>query len=180
MRLASVCAAAIAAGMLTGCLPFGGGGDGETPNLLQFKNTGRPDDLSTVTTKPLVFPDLNVGLREPAGSGKNLADRDASDEVIRTLGGTAPERAEAPPARDRQLVAYARRYGHDPQIREKLEAADLEYRRRNDGRLLDRVFKVNVYNRVYAPLALDPYAELTRLRQANIRTPAAPPVPAEN
>ncbi len=179
MRLALICAAAIAAGVLSGCSPFGGG-DAEIPKLLQFKNTGRPDDLSTVTTKPLVYPDLTVGLRAPASSGKNLADRDASDEVIRTLGGTTPQRAAAPPARDLRLVAYAARFGYDPQIRERLEAEDLEYRRRNDGRLLERVFKVNVYHRAYRPLALDPYAELTRLRQANIRTPAAPPNPAEN
>lgn len=180
MRLALVCAAVIAAGVLSGCSPFGGGDDAELPKLLRFKNTGRPDDLSTVTTNPLVFPDLNVGLKAPASSGKNLADRDASNEVIRTLGGTTPEKAAAPPARDRRLVAYATRYGYDPQIREKLEAADLEYRRRHDGRLLERVFKVNVYHRAYEPLALDPYAELTRLRQANIRTPAAPPNPAGN
>ena len=181
MRLAFFCAAAVAAGVLAGCSPFGGGGgDAEIPNLLRFKNTGRPDDLSTVTTKPLVFPDLDVGLRPPARSGKNLADRDASDEIIRTLGGTVPEKSAAPPARDRELVAYAARYGYDPQIRDRLEAEDLEFRRRNDGRLLERVFRVNVYHQAYEPQALDPYAELTRLRRANIRTPAAPPNPAEN
>ena len=65
----------------------------------------------------------------------------------------------------------------DPNIRAELAAADLEYRRQNDGRLLERLFNVNVYFQAYEPLSLDQYAELERLRRAGIRTSAAPPDP---
>jgi hypothetical protein len=75
-------------------------------------------------------------------------------------------------------VAYAGRYGVDPRIRPSLAAADLEFRRQNDGRLLERLFNVNVYFRAYETMSLDQHRELRRLRRAGIRTSAAPPDPA--
>ena len=76
---------------------------------------------------------------------------------------------------DGALLSHTRRYGVDPQIRQDLAAADLEFRRQNDGRLLERLFNVNVYFRAYEEMELDQYAELERLRRAGIRTPAVPP-----
>ena len=54
----------------------------------------------------------------------------------------------------------------------------MPFRRANDGRLVERLFNVNVYFRAYEPYELDQYAELERLRRAGIRTSAAPPDPA--
>jgi hypothetical protein len=90
---------------------------------------------------------------------------------VRALGGDPVRAARA----SGDVISYASRFGVAQDIRGTLAAEDLEYRRRNDGRLLERVFNVNVYYRAYRPLALDRYAELERLRRAGVRTPAAPP-----
>ncbi len=55
----------------------------------------------------------------------------------------------------------------------------LEYRRRNNGRVLERVFNVNVYFNAYRKQSLDQYAELERLRARGIRTVSAPPAVTE-
>ena len=81
-------------------------------------------------------------------------------------------------AADRALIGTAGRYGVDPAIRGQLAAEDLDFRRANDGRLLERVFNVNVYFKAYESQSLDQYAELYRLRRAGVRTVAAPPDPA--
>ncbi|RZV99042.1 MAG: DUF3035 domain-containing protein, partial [Rhodobacteraceae bacterium] len=81
---------------------------------------------------------------------------------------------------DGALISYAGRYGIEDDIRPRLAAADLEYRRQNDGRLLERLFNVNVYFRAYEQLSLDQYAELERLRRAGIRTSAVPPDPSRD
>ena len=60
-------------------------------------------------------------------------------------------------------------------IRQTLATEDLEFRRKNDGRLLERIFNVNVYFKAYRDYALDQYAELARWRKAGARTPSAPP-----
>jgi len=67
------------------------------------------------------------------------------------------------------------RYGVAASIRPELAADDLDYRRRNDGRLLERLFNVNVYFNAYEPQSLDQYAELARWRKAGARTVSAPP-----
>ena len=67
------------------------------------------------------------------------------------------------------------RFGVAGDIRQVLAAEDLEYRRQNNGRILERLANVNVYYDAYRPISLDRYAELARLRRAGIRTPAAPP-----
>ena len=79
---------------------------------------------------------------------------------------------------DGALLTYAGRYGVSPNIRAELAAADLEFRRENDGRLLERLFNVNVYFRAYEEQTLDQYAELERMRRAGIRTSSAPPDPS--
>ncbi len=45
------------------------------------------------------------------------------------------------------------------------------------SKLMEKVFAVNVYFAAYAPMTLDQYAELARLRGYGIATPAAPPEP---
>jgi hypothetical protein len=73
------------------------------------------------------------------------------------------------------LVSYASRFGRTADIRSTLAAEDLDFRRRHDGRLLERLFSVNVYYKAYAPMSLDQYQELERWRSAGVRNVGAPP-----
>ena len=72
-------------------------------------------------------------------------------------------------------MSYASRFGMAQGIRDMLAAEDLEYRRKHDGRLLERIFKVTVYYRAYEPMSLDQYAELERWRAVGAKTVGAPP-----
>ena len=44
-----------------------------------------------------------------------------------------------------------------------------------ERRMLERLFNVSVYFKAYAPMSLDQYLELLRLRNAGVWTPAVPP-----
>lgn len=145
------------------------------PRLLNIAASGEgPDEFAILPTRPLEMPPSFTELPTPTPGGANRTDPDPEADAIAALGGDI---TRAPQAGG--LVGYASRFGVSAGIRETLAAEDLEYRRRNDGRLLERIFAVNVYHRAYRPLALDRYAELERMRRAGIRTPAAPPEPAE-
>ena len=61
------------------------------------------------------------------------------------------------------------------EARDTLAAEDLDWRRDNNGRVLERLFNVNVYFRAYAPMSLDQHAELARWRRLGVATPSAPP-----
>lgn len=156
-----------------------GSGDAE-PNLLNIKQprSEGPDEFAVLPTKPLQIPENIAALPAPTPGGRNLADPTPEADVALALGGNTEVLARR--SGDGALIAYAGRHGVDPQIRSQLAAADLEYRRQNDGRLLERLFNVNVYFRAYEPMELDQYAELERLRRAGIRTSAVPPDPARN
>lgn len=150
----------------------------EEPNLLnigQQRGEG-PDEFAILPAKPLELPQDMAALPEPTPGGTNLTDPTPFADAAVALGGNTEVLTRR--SADGALIAYAGRYGVAPDIRAELAAADLEYRRRNDGRLLERLFNVNVYFRAYEPYALDRYAELERLRRAGIRTSAAPPDPA--
>ena len=155
------------------------GGSDETNllNISQPRSEG-PDEFAILPAKPLEMPADMAALPDPTPGGTNLTDPTPFADAAVAMGGN-PEVLTRRSA-DGALVAYAGRYGVDPAIRADLAAADLEYRRQNDGRLLERLFNVNVYFRAYEPLALDQYAELERLRRAGIRTSAVPPDPAED
>jgi hypothetical protein len=77
---------------------------------------------------------------------------------------------------DAALVSFASRAGVTADIRTILAAEDLRFRQANNGRLLERLFKNNVYFRAYQPLSLDQQAELARWRARGVATPSAPPV----
>ena len=62
-------------------------------------------------------------------------------------------------------------------IRDVLAAEDLEFRSRNRGRPLERLFNVNVYYRAYKKQSLDQHVELERWRKAGVRNVGAPPDP---
>jgi len=159
----------LAVAVLAGC------GSNE-PRLMNIKPPGEgPDEFAIVPSKPLQQPDSFVSLPEPTPGAPNRVDATPDADAIVALGGNPAVVSRGAPGADAALLGHATRYGVSQGIRQTLAAEDLEYRRRKDGRLLERLFNVNVYFRAYAPMSLDKYAELERFRQAGVRTPAAPP-----
>ena len=153
------------------------GGDPDLLNLRQERGEG-PDEFAVLPVKPLELPEDLALLPEPTPGGTNRTDPTPSADVAQALGGNAEVLTRG--STDGALVLYATRFGVSPNIRSALAAEDLEYRRDNDGRLLERLFNVNVYFRAYEPMSLDQYSELERLRRAGIRTSAVPPQPQPN
>lgn len=172
MRTARMVLALAGAGMLV--LSACGRSD-EVPNLMNIRSTTQgPDEFAILPPKPLEMPEDIAALPEPTPGGTNRTDPTPNADAVAALGGTLRP-AGGVPAADGALFAHAGRYGVTAGIRETLAAEDLDFRRRNDGRLLERVFNVNVYFRAYAEQSLDQQAELWRWRNAGARTPSAPP-----
>lgn len=154
---------------LTAC-----GGD-KTPSLMNVRSaTNGPDEFGILPPKALEMPEDLATLPEPTLGGTNRTDPTPLDDAIVALGGT-PGAAGVIPAGDGALVRHGSRYGTEAGIRATLATEDLEYRRKNDGRLLERLFNVNVYFKAYKKQSLDQQAELRRWRRAGARTPSAPP-----
>ena len=173
MRSARVVLATAGAALLVlaGC-----GGTG-VPNLMNVRSeTNGPDEFAILPPKPLELPENLADLPEPTPGGANLTDPRPFDDAILALGGK-PQSASGVPAGDGALYSYATRKGVTAGIRQTLAAEDLEFRQKNDGRLLERLFNVNVYFKAYRNQSLDQYAELERWRRAGARTPSAPPDP---
>jgi len=140
-------------------------------------NSG-PDEFDILPNKPLQEPVSYSELPTPTPFGSNRADASPIADAVVLLGGNpaAVTRGETPSS-DRQLVRYTRRYGHQDNIRSELASEDLEYRSNNRGRVLERLFDVNVYFRAYEHMFLDQYAEVERFRAMGVRAPAPPPEP---
>jgi hypothetical protein len=163
-RIAVALAAALA---LTAC-----SGDGN-PELMNLRNpSDGPDEFLVVPNKPLEMPEDVAALPTPTPGGRNLAGPTPQEDMFAALGGNASAAA----AGSGGLLVYAGRFGTSGNIRAELAAADIEFRRANDGRLLERVFNVPLYFDAYAALALDQEAETARFRSAGIRTPSSPPM----
>ncbi len=147
----------------------------DEPILMHAGSESRsPDEFGIVPNRPLEMPDSLAELPTPNPGGVNRVEPQPRADVARALGGSA-EAATAPGAVDGGIVNHASRFGRDQGIREELAAADLEHRRRNRGRVLERVFSVNVYHDAYRSMWLDQRAEQDRWRRAGVRTPSAPP-----
>jgi hypothetical protein len=136
-------------------------------------DTGGPDEFAILPTKPLEIPEDLASLPQPEPGGTNRTDPTPEADAFAALGGNAEVLTRG--STDGGLVNYATRYGVNRNIRAELAAADEEYRRENDGRLLERLFAVSVYFKAYRPFELDQHRELERFRAAGIPTPAAPP-----
>ncbi|AMY71401.1 DUF3035 domain-containing protein [Frigidibacter mobilis] len=151
------------------------------PELMNLRQTGAgADEFGILPTKPLELPTDVAALPEPTPGGSNRTDPTPEADVVAALGGNpAALGRTGVPAGDGGLVGHAARFGSSPTIRAQLAAEDLDYRRRNDGRLLERVFNLNIYFKAYKPLSLDQYAELERWRALGVRTVGAPPRAAE-
>lgn len=149
------------------------GNHNKTPELMNVRSsTQGPDEFSILPPKPLEMPVDLAALPEPTPGGANLTDPHPFDDAILALGGKPPSQTGTS---DSALYAYATRQGVTPGIRETLAAEDLEFRRKHDGRILEKIFNVNVYYKAYAKMSLDQRAELRRWRRLGVKTPSAPP-----
>lgn len=167
MQAARVILAGVVAAMLAGC----GGGD-RSPQLMNIRSSSAgPDEFGILPPKPLELPEDLAELPEPTPGGINRTDPTPEEDAIAALGGRPGAGAGA----DAGLVNHISRYGVAAGIRQTLAAEDLEWRRDNNGRVLERLFNVNVYYRAYEDQSLDQHAELWRWRQRGARTPSAPP-----
>ncbi|NEY90178.1 DUF3035 domain-containing protein [Tabrizicola oligotrophica] len=158
--------------VLAGC----GGWRDKPPHLMNLRSsTNGPDEFSIVPPKPLEMPEDLAALPEPTPGGENLTDPRPKDDAVLALGGTPRTASESVPAADGALLSHAARNGIAADIRPTLAAEDVDHRRKNNGRLLERLFGTNVYFRAYRKQALDQQLELERWRAAGAGTPSAPP-----
>jgi len=159
---------ALLAALVSGC----GGGDPQLMNIQAMNKT--PDEFAVLPTKPLEMPKSFAELPPPTPGAPSRTDPTPDADAIAALGGNVARGVPGDPA----LMRYVSRFGVTQNIRQQTAAEDLDYRRRHDGRLLERMFNVNVYYRAYRPQALDQYADLERWRQLGVRNVGAPPAPA--
>lgn len=135
-----------------------------------------PDEFSIVPTGELQAPADFATLPSPTPGGSNLVDPDPRAQAVAALGGrVSAERTSGIPSADAGLVSYAGRQGVSSDIRTTLAAEDLEFRRGNTPRILERMFNSNVYRQAYEDQLIDPQDELRRWRARGVQTPSAPP-----
>ncbi len=153
----------------------GCGSSDKMPRLMNVRSDSPgPDEFSIVPPKALAMPEDLADLPAPTPGGSNRTDANPDADAIVALGGK-PGAAGGVPAADGALVSRAGRYGVNGNIRPTLASEDLDFRRKNNGRVLQRLFSVNVYYNAYGKMELDQHAELLRWRKAGAKTPSAPP-----
>ena len=145
----------------------------KAPDLMNLRSDSNgPDEFAILPPKALELPVSLADLPAPTPGGANLTDPNPQGDAITALGGKPPATSGVS---DAGLYNYATRQGVTPGIRATLAAEDLEFRKKNNGRPLERLFNLNVYYKAYAKQSLDQHAELARWRAAGARTPSAPP-----
>lgn len=166
--------------VLAAVAALGACGNDEEPRLMNTRaSTTGPDEFAILPTKPLQMPADLAALPEPTPGGANLTDPTPVADAVAALGGRpAVLAARGVAAADAGLMAHLAQFGAAPDIRSVLAAEDLAFRRANNGKVLERLFNVNVYFRAYLPMTLDQAAEIERWRKLGIRTVGAPPEPA--
>lgn len=148
-------------------------GSDKAPDLMNLRSDSNgPDEFAILPPKSLEMPASLADLPAPTPGGSNLTDPQPQNDAIAALGGNPPATSGVS---DAGLYNYATRQGVTPGIRQTLASEDLEFRKKNNGRPLERLFNLNVYYKAYAKQSLDQHAELLRWRAAGARTPSAPP-----
>lgn len=148
------------------------------PDLLTFRQTGEgPDEFTVAPAKPLEDPPAQAALPPPTlGAGFNRADATPQADAIVALGGRENATTlDGVATGDAALLRHALRNGQDPAIRQTLAQEDAEFRRRNDGLILERLANSNLYFDSYRQQSLNQHAEMERLRARGVQTPGAPP-----
>ena len=153
----------------------------QSSDMLNLRASGRgPDEFSILPTKPLTLPKNYSALPAPTPGSGSLTDPNPQADAVVALGGNARYLSSTGiPASDKAIVSMASRYGVSSDIRTVLASEDAEFRKKNRGKILERMVGLTVYFRAYKKQTLDNYAELERLRRHGIRTPAAPPKDAQ-
>lgn len=166
-------------GMLLAALTLSACARGDkVPELMNIRSQSRsPDEFTILPTKPLTLPEDLKTLPTPTPGGTNITDPTPQADAIAALGGNpdAVKVGDKVATSSGGLLSYAGRFGREAGIRDKLAVEDLEWRRKHNGRLLDRLFNVNVYFKAYSKMMLDQYAELERWRAIGVPTVGAPP-----
>ena len=149
-------------------------GGNRTPQLMNLRSGQGPDEFAIVPPKALEMPENLSDLPEPTPNGSNRTDAQPFDDAILALGGK-PQAAGGIPSGESALYAHAARFGVEAGIRSTLADEDLDWRRDHNGRILERLFNVNVYYTAYKKQSLNQQAELQRWRKLGVKTPSAPP-----
>ncbi|MFD1881921.1 DUF3035 domain-containing protein [Paracoccus pacificus] len=149
----------------------------DEPRLMNIDaHRSTPDEFAILPTKPLQLPPDLAALPTPTPGGTNITDPTPDADVVAALGGNPAQlSAVGVSPSDAGLLAYSGRFGRDGAIRQTLAAEDLEWRRANAPRFLEKLAKTNVYYRAYQSMWLDQRAELLRWQRAGAQTPSAPP-----
>ncbi|MBM3603187.1 MAG: DUF3035 domain-containing protein [Alphaproteobacteria bacterium] len=149
------------------------GGSSQLNNLKSGQSG--PDEFAILPTRALSMPPDLAVLPAPTPGGSNITDPNPQGDAVAALGGN-PDRLsdQGIGAADQALVAHAGRAGTDPDIRASLARSDAEWRARNGRRPLEVLFGTSVYQRAYAPMALDAPAEQLRWQRAGAITSTAP------
>ncbi len=175
MRVASV---ARAIGLLALCVLASGCSRG-TPQLMHAQRGQRtPDEFAILPGKPIEIPQDLASLPTPTPGQGNRTDVNPQANAVVALGGNPNSLGtDGQLGADGALIRQATRYGVSPGIRGELAVADLEYRKKNRGRLLERVLNVPTYYSAYEPQELDQHNTLWFFRDRGRSTSAAPPDP---
>ena len=147
------------------------------PDLMNIqRGQDTPDEFAILPNKPIETPPNYRDLPPPTVGGPNRADATPFKDAVAALGGNPNALNRTGQIRgEPALIGHVTRYGLTSNIRSQLAAEDYEFRKRNDGRLLERLANVNIYYRAYRRQSLDQDAELLRFRRAGVATPSAPP-----
>lgn len=155
------------------------GGERPDPDLINIRRgQNTPDEFAVLPSKPIELPQDLSALPEPTPGASNRVDPTPRADAVAALGGNPGRlRSEGVPRADAALISHAGRNGVRPDIRKELAAADLAFRQKNRGRVLERAFNVTTYYKAYRRWSLDKEREVERFRRAGVRTPAVPPAP---
>ncbi len=159
-----------AALVLSGCAA----NKGDSTDLMRLRSKDGPDEFAVLPPKALEMPASLNELPPPTPGASNRTDQRPLDDAVVALGGR-PEAGNGIPAADAALYAHAARLGREANIRSQLASEDLQWRRDNKGRILERLFSVNTYFRAYRDQSLDQHGELAYWRNRGLPTPSAPP-----
>lgn len=138
------------------------------PELVFFKSKGAPDELTLVVYEPIAKPE-SLATLPPPGTTRNIAEPNPKEDVLRLLGSTGRENTDGNIGdQDSDLLHYTQRMGAGSEIRGILAQEDLEFRRRNQAKPLEKLANINVYFAAYSFMALDSRAEYNRLQSEGL------------